>query len=244
MEQTKKCTKCGEIKLLSEFHKCISNKDGFGNFCKSCRKNISNERRLKNPDKIKAINDRYKLNNIDKVKAGNKKYYEENKEKIKAKRILYDKENYIKVKEQNLRNNEKNRDKIKARQKLKKYNTKRYNNDPQYKLRIIMSSRINRGLKGRSKTIKTIDLLGCSIIEFKQFISKKFLPEMNWDNHGKIWEIDHILPCASFDLNNIEEQKKCFHYSNMQPLFKTTRIAKLFGYDNHIGNRDKYTKII
>jgi hypothetical protein len=62
---------------------------------------------------------------------------------------------------------------------------------------------------------------------------------MTWSNHGEIWEIDHIKPCSSFNLADIEQQKQCFHYSNTQPLFKTTEIAESLGYENEIGNRNK-----
>jgi hypothetical protein len=41
---------------------------------------------------------------------------------------------------------------------------------------------------------------------------------MSWNNHGSYWEIDHIKPCSSFDLTDIEQQKQCFHYTNLQPL--------------------------
>lgn len=66
---------------------------------------------------------------------------------------------------------------------------------------------------------------------------------MNWQNWGTVWELDHILPCVSFDLTKLEEQQKCFHYTNLQPLFKTTEIAESYGYKNEIGNRNKYDKI-
>ncbi len=66
---------------------------------------------------------------------------------------------------------------------------------------------------------------------------------MTWENYGKVWEIDHIIPCSRFDLSKEGEQKKCFHYSNLQPLFKTTDIAQEYGYLNEIGNRNKYNKI-
>jgi hypothetical protein len=59
---------------------------------------------------------------------------------------------------------------------------------------------------------------------------------------GGVWEIDHIKPCASFDLTDIKQQKECFHYTNLQPLFKTSDIAKSFGYIDHIGNRNKPKK--
>ena len=82
--------------------------------------------------------------------------------------------------------------------------------------------------------------LGITVNEFVKFLEQQFLPEMNWENHGKVWEIDHIIPVASFNLMDKDECEKCFHYSNHQPLFKTTEIAESFGYADHIGNRNKY----
>ena len=55
---------------------------------------------------------------------------------------------------------------------------------------------------------------------------------MKWDNHGLYgWHIDHIQPCNSFDLSNEEEQKKCFHYSNMQPLWAFDNLSKGAKYE-------------
>lgn len=45
---------------------------------------------------------------------------------------------------------------------------------------------------------------------------------MNWDNYGQgndRWVIDHIIPCAAFDLTNVEDQKKCFHHTNLRALW-------------------------
>lgn len=52
---------------------------------------------------------------------------------------------------------------------------------------------------------------------------------MTWENHGSgkdKWNIDHIQPCASFNLANPEEQKRCFHYSNQQPLWQRDNLLK------------------
>lgn len=41
-----------------------------------------------------------------------------------------------------------------------------------------------------------------------------------------MWHIDHIKPISKFDLTNIEEQKKCFNYKNLQPLWSKENLKK------------------
>ena len=62
--------------------------------------------------------------------------------------------------------------------------------------------------------------------KLKQYLEPQFKPEMNWNNHGEIWEIDHIKPCSSFDLTDTEQQKQCFHYTNLQPLWAEDNLRK------------------
>jgi len=68
-------------------------------------------------------------------------------------------------------------------------------------------------------------LLGCTIKEFKQHIESQFSEGMSWDNHGE-WHIDHIKPISSFDLTQEAEQKKAFHYLNVQPLWAIDNMRK------------------
>lgn len=68
-------------------------------------------------------------------------------------------------------------------------------------------------------------MLGCEITFFKEYIESLFEDGMSWDNHGE-WELDHIIPCSSFNMNIKEDQKKCFHYTNIQPLWKTENRKK------------------
>ena len=71
----------------------------------------------------------------------------------------------------------------------------------------------------------TMQLTGCTTEFLMTHIESKFTDGMSWDNYGN-WHIDHVLPCASFDLENSEEQKKCFHWSNLQPLWAADNIRK------------------
>ena len=71
-----------------------------------------------------------------------------------------------------------------------------------------------------SKTAQTMELLGCSVPSFMLYMESLFEIGMNWQNYGK-WHIDHIMPCAIFDLSKPDHQKRCFHFSNMQPLWAT-----------------------
>lgn len=67
---------------------------------------------------------------------------------------------------------------------------------------------------------------------------------MTWDNYGfKGWHIDHKIPCLSFNLTDIDQQKKCFHYTNLQPLWATTEIARRHGDFESIGNINKNNTI-
>ena len=62
---------------------------------------------------------------------------------------------------------------------------------------------------------------------------------MNWDNHGDYWHIDHVKPCASFDLLNDIEIKECFNWKNVRPLEKTLNLSKNDKVDNVLINNHK-----
>ena len=125
----------------------------------------------------------------------------------------------------------------------REYAEKRRNN---INIRLIetIKSRINIGLR-KNNQIKNnkIKYLGCPIDKYKQHLEKQFYPEMTWENYGGIWEIDHKIPISKFDLTEEKNIYKAFNYKNTQPLFKTTEIARSFGYNDIVGNREKGNKI-
>lgn len=76
-----------------------------------------------------------------------------------------------------------------------------------------------------AKKESALDYLGCSPRHLRLHLESKFQANMSFENYGE-WHIDHIRPCASFDLKNENERKECFHYSNLQPLWKEDNLKK------------------
>jgi len=117
-----------------------------------------------------------------------------------------------------------NRDKINERVRSWRWNY--YRNNIDFKISMNIRRRICHVLKDNYKSKRTMELIGCSIEELKQHLESKFTFGMNWKNYGFGWHVDHIRPCDSFDLSKEEEQEKCFHYTNLQPLWAAENFKK------------------
>lgn len=176
------------------------------------------QRRINNSKRISEISKKSKLKHKDKILAKNKQYRIENKEKIKE----YNQKPEV-IARRKL-NRLKNKDKINAN----KRNTEKLkrNTDPSHKLIINQRTRIT-GILKKHKTNKTLDLIGCSAEFLRNYLENKFQEGMSWENYGKYgWHVDHIIPCSSFDLRDVEQQKICFHYTNLQPLWAIDNLKK------------------
>lgn len=114
----------------------------------------------------------------------------------------------------------------KNRDHLRDYHYKRRQRPTQ---RLINSqrARVCKAMRQISKSDKTINLIGCSAIELKDYLESLFIDGMSWENYGsRGWHVDHIRPCASFDLSDPEQQEECFHYTNLQPLWAEDNESK------------------
>lgn len=106
------------------------------------------------------------------------------------------------------------------KERLKSRERERLNSDQAYAFTRLLRSRVGKAVKQQyaRKAFKTMDLIGCTVPRLLTHLESQFLPGMTWENYGRHgWHIDHILPCAAFDLSRPEHQKKCFHYSNLRP---------------------------
>lgn len=98
------------------------------------------------------------------------------------------------------------------------YCSERRKTDIAFKLLGNLRNRIRQALVNEYKISTTVELLGCSIPQLRTHLEIQFQPGMSWENYGE-WHVDHKKPCAAFDLNRAEQQKECFHYTNLQPLW-------------------------
>ena len=90
-----------------------------------------------------------------------------------------------------------------------------------------LRGRLNSALRKRNvvKLETTMKLVGCSMPELIKHLEKQFKLGMSWENREK-WHVDHIIPCNAFNLTDPEQQKKCFHYTNLQPLWAHENYSK------------------
>lgn len=114
--------------------------------------------------------------------------------------------------------------------KLKEIRRKQYQrikNNPLLRLKVIYRVALINALNKNHKSGKSLELLGCSFGFLKTYLENKFKDGMTWQNHAKFgWHIDHIRPCSSFDFSDPEQQKECFHYTNLQPLWWRENLIK------------------
>lgn len=205
----KRCCSCKVEKDFSLFHKSRSNDDGYKPACKECRKIESTKRYAKHSESIKEYTQNYRNDNPKK----NQEYYQENQEY------------FINYREANLEHHREwrkiNRKNINTRRKIY------LDNNPSAKIAARCRSRVSEAIKQQSATKykNCVDLLGCSFEELKTHLESQFTKGMTWENYGK-WHIDHIKPCKSFNLTENSEQIKCFHFSNLQPLWAIDNIKK------------------
>ena len=244
---TKQCSKCKEIKDVSEFGNNRTRRDGLQSQCKQCRKAY----RKSNREKIRASNKAYRKANREKFRAYQKAYYESNREKILAYHKAYQKAYYESNREK-IRASEKayyesNREKIIAHQKAyqkanrekvrafrKIYKQKRRREDPSFRLKCNLRRATCKVFAGKSKPASTMNLLGCTQEFAMAHLESQFTEGMSWDNYGegsvpkgqRYWEVDHIFPMAKADVTDPAQAYAVCKWQNLQPLWREENREK------------------
>jgi len=232
--KTKKCKGCGKdfIPKKQSMIWCSKKCKSLLNEYKENSKKYQKDYREKNKDELKRKGKiKYNKNrNIYLIKA--KDYREKNKENIRRWMLNRRKKNPEYVRKLDNEWRKKNHAHVikKGQERWKR----RMKNDVPFKLRVKLGNQLKAKLKAQNekKQNSALKYLGCSLEYFKKYLELKFKEGMSWPNHGiRGWHIDHIKPCAKFDLTKESEIKKCFHYTNMQPLWWRENLIKSDKYE-------------
>lgn len=184
-------------------------------------KELAAQYRIKNRERLRAYYRdyarKYRQNNKDKINKNNRNYRKTHLEAVRQKARAY----YHVYK--NI-----NPDKLKSWRASPETLKQKYKNNTHYRLKILCSTRIRKALKGIGvqKAAKTVELIGCSIPQLKEHLEHTFTEGMSWDVFHLL-HIDHIKPCCSFDLSHPDEQRKCFHYTNLRMLWASDNWVKV-----------------
>ena len=232
----KTCTKCGVEKDEGEFSKNTKNPSGLQCHCKSCYR----QWREFNREKKAASNKRWAEANSERLKAERKANYIANKRAILDQNRAWRKANPQKKAEAKRAWDEANPEKVRASKKKWKennkettraYEKKRIADDPKFRFVQALRRRVKNAFRSQNarKSVKSLDVLGCSPAEGALRLERQFQPGMTWENHGfgpGKWHIDHIRPVSSFDLSDPEQVRACFHFTNLQPLWQEDNLRK------------------
>lgn len=235
------CTACDRMLPVEEF--AVHGKTHRGQ-CRVCKSPKDKLYREENHAQIDVVRRAYREQHVDEKREYDKQYRDEHKDQISIYLASYYRENEEYLKEYARQYVKENQDKILAREESKReqrqeykkrYAKERIQRDPQFKLACRVRSRLSSYLRHyqAKKSAHTLDLLGCSIEDLVGHLESRWLPDMTWENYGMwrrgqpmTWHIDHIRPCASFDLSDPEQQRICFHYTNLQPLWAIDNMSK------------------
>jgi hypothetical protein len=218
------CKSCRNIKykeyvatkLANSYNSTIERK------CTYCSVLLNQDNMVKNRPNCKscynAKSKEYKKNNKETVSENHKQYYENNKDKISE----YYKDHYKNNKDTYMENNRKWREE--NRETINMKANERFKNDPIAKLKKVCRTRIAIALKKNS--LRSLKLIDCDIQFLKEWLQSQFDDKMTFENHGTYWHIDHVIPCATFDLTIEDEIKHCFRWTNLQPLEAKKNMEK------------------
>ena len=202
---TKTCSNCHACKPVALFRKKH-------NQCKAC---------------IAAYYRKYRQNNKKKLAAKDRKYRQENKEKITANKREYRQENKEEIAAYQREYRQEHREDRNARDR------KRRKNDPVYAITKRLRSRMWEAVKVAGldkKCDSSSELLGISYQGLKEWLEAQFTEGMTWENRSD-WHVDHRVPCDAFDMTVETNQRICFWYKNLQPLWANDNLQKSNTYN-------------
>lgn len=212
VEPSKTCTKCGEIKPLSEFYRQAECALGVRPTCKSCDKERSAKRRAEKPEECRALVARWHAENPERKRELDARWNANNPDKVRERSARLRLEHPERARAYARKFARKRSESVKAR--------------IEDSMRSNLRGHIKRGTKfGR----RTFDILGYTLDDLVDHLERQFVGDMTWENYGRGgWHIDHIIPLASFRFETPDdaEFKLAWALSNLQPLTESENCSK------------------
>jgi hypothetical protein len=188
--------------------------------CSECKKALLRDNYLRNKDKrLQSMKEYRRRVGPEKISELNRAYRERHRDVLlEADRLRYQ------TKREEILAYHASEEAKRVRSKTRR---QKWASDENYRLHQVLRNRTNRALRLKSykKSAPVLELLGCPLDVARRHIEAQFAEGMSWENSSE-WHIDHIRPCASFDLSDPVQQRECFHYSNLQPLWAQENLRK------------------
>lgn len=203
--QSKTCTKCGELKPVSEFARAATGTFGVRGDCRRCRKVIGAKWYANLPPGKKT------------ARASDPRH----KASMAAYRLRYAE----KIREQR-RRDWVERD-VEASRQAARETMRRIRKTARGKLQGNVSRALHRALKGRKSGAASFELLGYTVEELIDHLERQFVRGMSWKNYGR-WHVDHIRPLSAFDYEYATDPgfREAWAITNLRPLWAKDNLIK------------------
>jgi len=209
---TKVCTKCGQTHPASAdfFSRTTKAKCGLRPVCKLCVNVAEKARREANPNEGRARGAKWYAENRERRRDASARWYADNKDRVarnRQARIEADPEG--------------------VRKKWRDWQNERYKTNPRHRINACISPAIRKSLRGGKGGRGWQEIVGYTVDDLIAHLERQFRDGMTWETYGREWEVDHIRPVASFDLEKgIEEIRACWALSNLRPLCARANRSK------------------
>ena len=228
------------------------------------------ELRQANPERFRA-HDRKR--NREKVNDRRRKWYQANPKKHAARQLNYFHSHREEINElrRELRQANLEKEREKARnwakanpEKVRDHRRKRFQANPEkedryrreshqrlkenpiYRLIRACRSRITKALRGRDKSARTQELIGCTWEKLRAHIESQFTKGMHWNNRGfgpGKWNVEHEKPFALFPNLTPKEQKIVCNWRNLRPMWSKKNLKKGGKWTRHSASVGMLTEV-
>lgn len=189
---------CTKCKALKPLNDFYLCKTGkYRSSCKKCDNAMTRAYKARSKAHISEYNKKYKSQHKDEISVYNHQYHKDNQKTI-----------------------------IERHKKTRRI---RRENDMNFKITTDLRSCLYKFIKSQGTRMVNliVDLLDCKWESFQLWLVYQFDDKMNFDNYGKYWTIDHVIPCCNFDMTQEEDKYACFHWSNLRPVIKLDNSKKV-----------------